>query len=135
MKKCGILQAMGEARKVIITFLILLFVIIGLGVLFSKMSKSKTDKPILGGVLDNIFFSKSLRTSPTPTPGSNMITIRKDSITPTPMYVPGGSSNNPNQQQPNSNGSIPATGTSTNVLLFSAAGLASGLFLKRYNKG
>ncbi|KXK10299.1 MAG: hypothetical protein UZ22_OP11002000812 [Microgenomates bacterium OLB23] len=116
---------MGEARNVIIAFLILLFVIIGLGVVFSRMSKDKADKPILGGVLDNIFFSKSLKTTPSPTPtpgtGATTITVRNNAITPTPSSQYTG--NNPN--------SIPATGTPTVVLVLSGAGLASGFVLKK----
>lgn len=126
---------MGEARNVIITFLVLLFVIIGLGVVFSRMSKDKTDKPILGGVLDNIFFSKSLKTTPTPkpagmadkdvgsTPNSNTITIRSGSATPTPAVYTGG---NPT--------TIPATGTPTAVLVFSGLGLSAGYFMKRFSR-
>lgn len=129
---------MGEARKVIFTFLILLFVIIGLGVVFSRMSKNKDGKPILGGVLDNVFFSKSLRLTPTPktgvtvdskgtAPAGNTITIRNDSVTVTPAVIgeyKGG--NNPS--------TIPATGTPTVVLLFSGMGLGAGYLIKRFSR-
>jgi hypothetical protein len=64
---------MGEARKVIFTFLILLFIIIGLGVLFSRAAKNKPEGPILGGIFDNIFFSRSTKVTPTPTPKSGSL--------------------------------------------------------------
>ena len=136
MKKYGILQDMAEARKIIVVFLILLFVIIGMGVMFSRLSKNKNDKPILGGILDNIFFSKSLRPTPTPTPaGQKLITIRTDSTAPK-----GGNDGvgadadtivDANYPAPET---IPATGAPTIFLLFSGAGLGSGVLLKKFSR-
>jgi hypothetical protein len=124
---------MGEARKVIFTFLILLFIIIGLGVLFSRAAKNKPEGPILGGIFDNIFFSRSTKVTPTPTPKSgslsNAITIHTKGATPTPSSIQGGGKGgvvtNPD--------TIPATGTPTAVLALSGLGLSAGYFLKRFS--
>ncbi len=127
---------MGEARRVIVVFLILLFVIIGMGVLFSRLSKDKKNKPILGGVLDNIFFSKSLRTTPTPTPvKGNVITIRTDSNQAPAGTAPAGTTKGGNSMvAPANPGQIPATGTPTAVLVFSSVAMSAGVFLKRFSR-
>lgn len=124
---------MGEARNIIITFLVLLFIIIGLGVLFSRLSKERGDKSILGGVLDNVFFSRSLKTTPTPTPtkGSTAITIRTTGTPLTPSQMQGNTSKGGIVETPQS---IPATGTPTVAILLSGAGLASGLALRKFSR-
>lgn len=133
---------MAEARKVIIVFLLLLFVIIGLGVLFSRLAKNSKDKPILGEVLDNIFFSRPLRVTPTPTPvRDNLITIKTNSGDSSPGSGSSGSTSvsdintiNANYSNGPSPRTIPATGSPTIFLLFSGVGLGGGIVLKKFTR-
>lgn len=123
-----ILQVMKEARNVIISVLLLLFILVGIGVAISRVAtKEKETNTVKNdnqrGFVERIFFS----TTPTPTPKKGGLTIVSETK-PSPTRVP-----TPTKQAPAgaSASTIPSTGPATGILALSLLGMSSGFLLKK----
>ncbi len=120
---------MKEARNVIISVLVLLFILVGIGVAISRIAdKEKAQKVVKTenqrGFIERIFLGN---TTPTPTPKKGLIIVSEKGMTPTPTRTPSPTVT-PMVQAPTT---IPSTGPETAVLVYSLVGLSTGLLLKK----
>lgn len=120
---------MKEARNVIISVLVLLFILVGIGVAISRIAdKEKADKVVKTenqrGFIERIFLGN---TTPTPTPKKGLIIVSEKGMTPTPTRTP---SPTPTPMVPAPT-TIPSTGPETAVLVYSLVGLSTGILLKK----
>lgn len=120
---------MKEARNVIISVLVLLFILVGIGVAISRIAdKEKAQKVVKTenqrGFIERIFLGN---TTPTPTPKKGLIIVSEKGTTPTPTRTPSPTVT-PMVQAPTT---IPSTGPETAVLVYSLVGLSTGLLLKK----
>lgn len=124
---------MKEARNVIISVLLLLFILVGVGVAISRIAdKEKTDKVVKTdnqrGFIERIFLGTGTPT-PSPTPKKGLVIVSEKGITPTPTLVM--AKVTPTAPAGASASTIPSTGPETAVLVYSLVGLSTGILLKK----